>query len=1247
MGLLAIVAWAALAASLRVPVVREEIAKRLGQLLSDDRRTVTISSLDGSLPFAPTAGVLEIADRRGTWLRIENLAVEIDPRLLLLRHVHLRAAGADRVVFSRLPEPDEEPFVLKPFRLLVTAKRIEARAIELGRELLGADSGPELSAPIAAEAKGWVDLGRLTLAVELSATTPRLDELLGGVDGETPLLASNARLQVKAHGAIETPGGSAKLAVAGVRRGAVSVESLDLEATAERLGRGERRYRMTLAAHANGFEGPPEMAQWLGSSPALSAVVRFGTTPSVFDVDALTLETGMLGAELAGRGGEDGRVEISQLAVTLPDLRSVPDLGSAVAAGALRVRGAAVVTNAWTAPSLEAKLAWEGIDLEMVDAAVHRLLGATPKLSTTLHYEPDRGLTADSVRLVADGLSANANGSVTPQGRIKADVDVDVPDVAALTEATASPLAGALVAALKFDGTLAAFDATATVRPQAMTIRRAEPLAGDIVVTAHRDRGSITGDATAELTFASHPLQAAARYAYESERGLIRVDGLKTVLPGLEAEGRGEVGTSPLLVRGHALLRGRDLSHLAELFGVEAAGEADVSLDLEHDGVRQRVRLNGTARRIRWADVAVEALRLDVTPVAGATTSRFALTANGEFRQDFVVRAQGVATGGFASADVTLERLDGSYAGHGFATRRALRLTVRDGDVALSDGSLDVAGGNVEGEWGAGGLYGVGRLRFTHVPLAILSALRARPALQGSVSGEVLRAKAGGDLELRARTEQASIASASSPDGVGRFELDATALVASRRTRVESSLATPDGTLRFDLVADVPTGIGGTDRRGQLDGRFAGALGAEWIGQALLPEDDRISGRLDITLDLGGTLESPTATGRATGKVQYAGAATGTELRIEQLDVRAEGQRLRIAALKGNDGRDGVIEGHGTVDFSSGFADALYDIEIAFLDTYLARIDEVRLRGDGAVQLTGRGSAARLKGGLTADEAILRLPDRLPPEIATLPVEHVNLAMSRNPQPIAEASAPAVPLALDLALQFPGHLRVEDPNLDSEWRGGLVIRGDTVKPDVQGKLSVLRGRFSLGGVQFRASEGSLSFDEDSDIPTVDVTAVANRNDIEATLRLHGRIDHVEIELRSEPPLPQDEILSRLMFGTTTTTLTAGQSVQLAQAVARLSGKGPGLDVLGRMRRFVGVDRIEIKDSTDTTTGTTTTAVSVGKYVGDRIYVSLDQAVDGEGSKARVEVELTKHISAETEVGQDQNALVGLKWRWNY
>ena len=224
---------------------------------------------------------------------------------------------------------------------------------------------------------------------------------------------------------------------------------------------------------------------------------------------------------------------------------------------------------------------------------------------------------------------------------------------------------------------------------------------------------------------------------------------------------------------------------------------------------------------------------------------------------------------------------------------------------------------------------------------------------------------------------------------------------------------------------------------------------------------------------------------------------------------------------------------------------------------------------------------------------------------------------------------------------------MEDPNLDSEWRGELFVRGTTAVPDVQGKLTVLRGNFGLGGVQFRAREGSLSFDEASNVPTVDITAVANRNEIEATLHLYGRIDRAEIDLRSEPPLPQDEILSRLMFGTAATTLTAGQSVQLAQAVARLSGRGPGIDVLGRVRRFVGVDRIEIKDSTDAETGTTSTAVSVGKYINDRVYVSLDQAVRGEGSKARVEVELTKHISAETEVGQNQNALVGLKWRWNY
>lgn len=1232
--------------SLRLATVRAQIAARLGQVLSDDQRTVTISTLGGSLPFAPTVALLEIADRRGTWLRIENLSVDIDPRPLLLSHIHVQAASADRVVVWRLPEPDDDPFVLKPHRLLVTAKRIEARAIELGSVLLGGEEAGALATPIVAEARGWVDLARLTLSVEGSASTSCLDDLLRGADRELSVTTSTARVDVKAHGAIMTPSGRGALLVNDVRRGALSVGAVEIEAEAERLGVGDRRYRVTLAARTSELDGPADLVAWLGRAPELRAVARFAATPRVFDVDALKLETATFDAELAGSGGEEGGVEIRQLSVNVPDLRAVPLLSSAVRAGAARVRGSASIARAWTEPEVDARVSVEMMQLEAADAHVAGLLGAKPRLGATLHYDRDQGLEAGSVYLEGDSLEADADATLTPDRHVKIRAEVTIPDLSVLPRATL-PLTGALQSVLAFDGTVDGFDATATVRPRSVRIGRTEPLEGDVTIRARRDRGTIAGDAAARLTIGAHPTSAEGRYTYDIERRTLGVPALSLSLPGMDAQASGEVQPTPMLFRGQAVVRGRDLARAGALFGIDVAGQSELTLGLDHSDGQPLVRGKLVGRDLRYEELSLESLGAEVMPVERGRASRFQVNAHGHYRHEFAVTAGGTASGTPARADISFERLEGSYGEHPFAVHRPLRIALGEGEIALQDGALELAGGSIEGRWGPGGLRGVGRLRFAHLPLALLSLATEAPAIAGQVTGELSRSNPNGPLEFHARTLGAGIASGAAPGGVAQFELDATASVSTRRSRIESSLATPDDALRAELTADLPAGIDGVERAGALSGRLAGTLGAELIGQLFVPDEDRIDGRLDVALVFGGTLQSPTADGRATGRLGYLSAVSGMELRIDQIDLQADGHRLRVAAFKGSDGRAGVIEGRGDVDFGGGFGDAVYDVEVAFLDTYIARIDEVRLRGDGVVRLTGRGTNARLTGGFTADEALVRIPDRLPPDIATIPIEHVNVELSRNPPAPDEDDAPFLPLGLDFALQFPGHLRLEDPNLDSEWRGDLFVRGDTAAPKVQGRLSVLRGSFGLGGVQFRAREGFFSFEEGSEVPLVDVTAVAYRNDVEATLRLHGRVDRLEVDLRSEPPLPQDEILSRLMFGTTATTLTPGQSIQLAQAVARLSGQGPGLDVLGRVRRYVGVDRIEIKDTTDTATGTTTTAVSVGKYLSDRVYVSFDQAVRGEGSKARVEVELTRQIAAETEVGQDQNALVGLKWRWNY
>ena len=105
---------------------------------------------------------------------------------------------------------------------------------------------------------------------------------------------------------------------------------------------------------------------------------------------------------------------------------------------------------------------------------------------------------------------------------------------------------------------------------------------------------------------------------------------------------------------------------------------------------------------------------------------------------------------------------------------------------------------------------------------------------------------------------------------------------------------------------------------------------------------------------------------------------------------------------------------------------------------------------------------------------------------------------------------------------------------------------------------------------------------------------------------------------ANPALPQDEVLARLIFQQGTTDLSPLQIAQLAEAAASLAGVGGSTGLLENLRSQIGVDDIDIK-----TTADGQTAVGVGKYINDNIYLGVDStgrvSVDlklGGGLKAR-------------------------------
>ena len=170
----------------------------------------------------------------------------------------------------------------------------------------------------------------------------------------------------------------------------------------------------------------------------------------------------------------------------------------------------------------------------------------------------------------------------------------------------------------------------------------------------------------------------------------------------------------------------------------------------------------------------------------------------------------------------------------------------------------------------------------------------------------------------------------------------------------------------------------------------------------------------------------------------------------------------------------------------------------------------------------------------------------------------------------------------------------------------------------------MRGDYDFAGRRFRLDRGIIRFrGESPPNPTLDIRAEAQVQGLDASVLVQGTGLKPEISFASVPQLPQDELLSRILFGTSITNLSAPEALQLASAVAALNSGTGSLDPINAIRRAVGLDRLRIVPA-DIATGQRT-AVAAGKYIGRKLYVEV--ITDGqEYSATRIEYQITRWLS---------------------
>lgn len=537
----------------------------------------------------------------------------------------------------------------------------------------------------------------------------------------------------------------------------------------------------------------------------------------------------------------------------------------------------------------------------------------------------------------------------------------------------------------------------------------------------------------------------------------------------------------------------------------------------------------------------------------------------------------------------------------------------------------------------------------TALPLEAASVFYPDLDLEGSVDG-VARyegatlATATGELSLQGH-EVASVGL--EVHGVEPVDVQADAKLGSGRI---SGTAQVTGLQESKLLLTLTAPLEAASVSAPLEARLV------WNGSladivALLPlGDDSPSGRIDADLRLTGTIQAPRVTGRAVidgGKWEQ--TTTGMVLQDIRAELDGSGTSLELRSFAATDGEGGKVHATGRLRFGTLPA---FDAEL-HLDAsraMLTRLDVVTTRADAKLALRASRSAAAdadvegsIQGAVRLDDVRVEIPQRFVSDVPEIQVIEVGAETSAE----ADRAAHRVALDLDVAVTGDNRIFVTGRGLESEWSSDIHVRGDTTDPRITGKITSVRGQLSLLGRRFDVQSARLQFDgEKGNVPYLTLTARSEANDITAIAEVTGPATRPAVELRSEPTLPRDEVLSRLLFGQSAATLTPMQSVQLARSVAELAGSplgGGGGDLLSGIGSTLGFDSLSVESSGSDGAA----ALTASKYLTDDVYLRVQGGLTPEASKLSLEWRVFKHITIDSDVSQDAQGEVGATWRWDY
>lgn len=835
--------------------------------------------------------------------------------------------------------------------------------------------------------------------------------------------------------------------------------------------------------------------------------------------------------------------------------------------------------------------------------------------------------------LVASAGQTRASGDIAlgPAGLMEGALRIDAPELSVIAPLLLAEASGALTAdiTLRAEGGAQSAVIDATARNARYDSYRAE--SADIDITASDIFGAPAANGRIDATGVE-----IGRFRLNSLAATATREGDTTRFDARAGLANGDLATAGLLrPDGEGfVLRLETLSLASPLGDVSLAAPTEVTVDNGRFGFDDldlavadgRIRLNGGVGETLD-------LRADVNNVPLSVANAVAPYLEARGRVTGVVNATG-----------SLENPSGTFDlnGRGISAEPLERYGITDLDIdakgSFDDGTADlvattiVSGGRVNVEGRIGRELDL-RAEFRQLPLALANAVAPDLALAGQLTGSVTATGTLDAPNARFQVEGSGISAAPLREaGLDGLAIQASGTYANDRVILDQANISGDG-IRATARGTVPL-----DGRG-LDLTVTGDVPLSITDRFLIDQGTRLSGTLRVDVRITGSLARPNIDGTVSGAgIALADPGSGVSIRNISVAATFNGDQVTINQLTGNLGR-GTISANGTVTISPA---AGYPVNLA-IALRNARYEDGKLvvatlSGDLTLQGALTGSAV-LGGTIRVERAEISVPESLPASSTMLDVVHRNAppavlatlrragigASGRGPRGAGGSS-----LALNVNVVAPARVFVRGRGLDVELGGQMTLTGTVNDIRPVGSFQMRRGRLDILGKRITFTRGRVTLVGDLD-PNLDFLATTRGDTVTVNIIVSGSASDPEVTFTSTPELPQDEVLSQLLFGRGIDQLSPLQLLQLGAAAAQLAGGGGGGGVLDQLRAGTGLDNLDVTTDSDGNV-----AVEAGRYVSENVYLGVKGGEQSSG--VTINLDITDGLTARAEATQRDSKL---------